>query len=67
LVPARGGSLRHLIGNVCNDGDFQSAKLTDDSAIEVTTWQQRGNCSIRRTKVFPITQFKDIQDYVEVT
>lgn len=64
LTPNRGGSLRYMIGSICRDGDFQSCNLTDDSVIEITCWTKRGNTVIRKARTFPITQFKDVQDYV---
>lgn len=67
LTPNRGGSLRYMIGSICNDGDFQSANLTEDSYIEVTCWSKRGSTVIRRSRAIPITKFRDVQDYVEAT
>lgn len=64
LTPSRGGSLRYMIGSICNDGDFRSARLTEDTVIEVQSWRKQGNTTVRRTRHIPITQFKDIQDYV---
>ena len=64
LTPNRGGSLRHMIVRICADGDFQSSNLSDDSVIEVTCWSRRGDTVIKRSKMIPITKFKDIQDCV---
>jgi hypothetical protein len=64
LTPTRGGSLRHMICSITNDGDFQSARLSDDSFIEVTCWRRKGNTTVKRSKQIPITAFHDIQDCV---
>ena len=66
LTPTRGGSLRYMVGSICNDGDFRSARLTEDTVIEVTCrWRNCDGYMLTRTKTIPITKFKDIQDYVE--
>lgn len=61
LTPNRGGSLRHMIGSVCASGDFQSAKLTEDSYIKFTMVKRNGDTLVR---IVPITKFKELADYI---
>ena len=65
LTPSRAGSLRHMVGQVCNDGDFQSAMLSADSFIrvEVSTYRKGGKAR-RVSRDIDLAQMPSIADYV---
>lgn len=64
LSPSRGGSLRYMVGQVCNDGDFQSAMLSQDSFIEVTCTTRRGSKVRKVSRVLALADLPEVADYV---
>lgn len=59
------GTLRDHLARATMDGDFQSC-LVADGVLEITIESKRNGLAYRRTRMFDLSLFPSIKDYVNL-
>lgn len=59
------GTLRDHLDRATMDGDFQSCQVAD-GVLEITIESQRNGLAYRRTRMFDLSLFPSIKDYVNL-
>ena len=63
-VNATGSGLVEAAQSLCDDGDFQSARLTGDSCIRIEHRRRRPDGWTSRVRVVDVTNLSSLADYV---